>query len=196
MDAELGGSIRVDGQVVLQNFGTHEVGGARITYDGIGELVDQATSQWAKNIVHLDLPSGITMEVFRWANYLDLRIGQLGALEGGQDGSCGNYNGDAQDDSTKAIFSRIGARVSSAECLFTRHSEIRFSRVMEEMLRTQCPSENRKMGTEKCMSTMSESRSLYDACLYDYCFGELEHALQVAKTFATPQELTDGNLIK
>ena len=82
MDAEFGGSIRVDGQVVLQNFGTYEVGGARITYDNIGELVDQATSQWGKQIVHLDLPSGIHMEVFRWANYLDLRIEQLGPLVG------------------------------------------------------------------------------------------------------------------
>ena len=176
-----------------QIFGTYEVGGARITYDNIGELADQATSQLVKQIVHLDLPSGIRMEVFRWANYLDLRIEQLGSLEGGQDGSCGNNNDIAEDDSTQAIFSRIGPRVSSAECLFTHHSEIRVSRVMEEMLRTTCPPANMQIGKQNCVVTMHDPK-LFNACLYDYCFGELEHALQVAKTLATPQELQDGNI--
>ena len=195
MDAELGGSIRVDGQVVLQSFGTLEVGGARITYDNIGELVDQAKSQLgSKQIVHLDLPSGIQMEVLRWANYLDLRIRQLGPLVGGQDGSCGNYNGLAEDDSTQAIFSRIGPRVSSAEGLFTHRTEIRISRVMEEMLRTKCPPANMQIGKENCGVTMHDPK-LYTACLYDYCFGELEHGLQEAKALATPQELQDGNIM-
>jgi hypothetical protein len=199
MEAQYGGSIRVDGNVVLENFGTYDVGGARITYNDMGTLVDEATSQWGKKIVTMELPEGIRMEVFRWANYLDLRISQEGPLMGGQDGSCGNYNGDALDDTTPAIFSRIGPRVSAGELMFQRNTPVHFTRPMAEMLRTKCPVDQMSSGTAECATLFPagapRDQALYDACLFDYCFGEVEHALQVAKTLATTEELKDAGLI-
>ena len=111
----------------------------------------------------------------------------------------------ALDDTTPAIFSRIGARVSDADCLFTRHTEVHFSPPMQEMLRTKCPTEALSAAVEPCSAAVGEShhvnespskKALYNACLFDYCFGQVEHALQVAKEFATTQELKDGGLIK
>ncbi len=91
-----------------------------------------------------------------------------------------------------AIFSRIGPRVISSEYLFKRHTEVHFSRVMQAMM-GQCLPENMQVGKQNCGVTMHDP-NLYNACLYDYCFGHVEHALQVAKTLATPQELQDGNI--
>jgi hypothetical protein len=194
MDAEFGGSIRVNGQPVLSSVGTYSVGGATITYDNQGELVDQAASKYPKNVVHLSLPEGIQMEVFRWGNWIDMRI-QMAPLAGGQDGSCGNFNGLAADDTTVAILDRVGSRVGPGDCLFTRHLPIDFSRPMQAMLAT-CPSDQRNAARDKCILDVGLSdQSLVNACTFDRCFGANEHALQFAKTLATQQELMDGSLL-
>ncbi len=94
---------------------------------------------------------------------------------------------------TAPIFSRIGPRVISSEYLSTRHTEVHFPRVMGEMMRTKCPPANMQIGKENCGVTMHDPK-LHNACLYDFCFAEREHAIQVATTYATPQELKDGNI--
>merc|ERR1711957_559268 len=85
-------------------------------------------------------------------------------------GSCGNFNGDASDDTTPAIFERVGARVEAGANLFSRRVPVEFTSQMDEL---------RMDATAQQMS----------ACLFDGCFGMNEHALQTAKQFAMSSAL-------
>jgi len=190
MEKEFGGSILVDGEPVLAQYGTYSVGGvATLTYDGVGELPDMAASQWTKNIVHMYLPQGVSLTVYRWGNYLDLRI-KMPPLRGGQDGSCGNFNGDPADDTTQAIFERVGVRVGQGEMLFKNRATIVFTPEMEDMLRTNCPAQDLLASREHCQKELPQEASTIqmNSCLFDWCFGMNEHALRTAKTYATPEE--------
>jgi len=52
----------------------------------------------------------------RWDSHVDARI-TMRRQVGGQDGLCGNFNGDIADDTTELIMAR-GAEVSADESLF------------------------------------------------------------------------------
>merc|ERR1719162_27805 len=195
LEAGFGGQIRINGRAVLSEFGTESIGGATVTYDDRGELVDEATSRWAKRAVHLGLPHGIRMTVFRWNNYLDMRI-QMAPLEG-MDGSCGNFNGDASDVTTAQIFERIGARVEAGANLFSRRVPVEFTAQMEEMLHKHCDDNAKYTARQRCTDELrvDATSQQMSACLFDGCFGMNEHALQTAKTFASDEELRDAHLV-
>jgi len=191
MEEAYGGRILVNGQQVLKEFGTTTVGGATIVFDGIGVLVDQAASQWKKNIVHISLPMGIHMEVFRWGNYIDMTI-NMRPLAGGQDGSCGNFNNDPKDDTTQAIFDRIGARIAPGELLMRNRATMAISPQQVKMLQEQCAegSSLRLEANQKCAADLFQGATevQVEACAFDYCFGMNEHALSTAKTYITSEE--------
>lgn len=188
MEHAYGGHILVDGQPVLTSFGTLKVcDGASITYDGIGELPDKAASKWESRIVHMELPHNITFTVYRWGNYLDLKL-EMAPLAKGQDGSCGNFNGDPSDDTTDAILSR-GGRVADKDLLFNKHAEISFTTEEATMLRTNCAAEKLVEGELACRKQMPTATTMQvNGCVFDFCFGMLEHALQTAKNYATPED--------
>jgi len=188
MQQAFGGRILIDGVEVLKNFGTISVGGATVTYNDQGTLVDEAASIWDKNIVHMDLPQGISMTVYRWGNYLDLKMA-MAPLAGGQDGSCGNFNGDASDDTTEAIFNRIGARVAPGGNMFSTRATVQFTPQMGEMLREHCPVETLTRVDKECHAELSNPTTIeINACLFDGCFGSNEHALQTAKQYVSAAE--------
>jgi len=70
--------------------------------------------------VKLTLPSGVLVHVRRYNTHLDAKIvvpRQLGTI----DGQCGNFNGDAKDDSLEAITKRMGStKVLESELLFAK----------------------------------------------------------------------------
>merc|ERR1711963_866035 len=120
------GVLTVDDQPVLTTLPSS------YNLDGIATLTDNAAGIWPKHIVHMDLPKGVSITVYRWANYMDLRI-QMPA-QPGQDGSCGNNNGDAADDSTEQIQKRVGVRVAEGELLFKHHAAIEFTATEQLLL--------------------------------------------------------------
>mmetsp|Transcript_78684 Transcript_78684/g.163627 ORF Transcript_78684/g.163627 Transcript_78684/m.163627 type:complete len:484 (-) Transcript_78684:582-2033(-) len=191
MEHDYGGHILVDREPVLIHFGQITVGNglASIRYDSTGVLPDSAAGRWQKHIVHMSLPKGIELTVFRWANYLDLTI-EMEPLAGGQDGSCGNFNRDASDDTDQAIFSRIGARVDPMELLFTRQTEVVFTQEEEDMLRLQCSADNLVKGERACRQELPSTAPVKEmnACVFDECFGMNAHALRTAKTLASPAD--------
>jgi hypothetical protein len=69
--------------------------------------------------VDVELPLGIKLRVNRLSYRIDLRI-SMRQLHGGQDGHCGNFNGDASDDTTKSIKSRSGHQVHGKDLLFDK----------------------------------------------------------------------------
>merc|ERR1719210_2519675 len=137
---------RIDGQSKMNTFPasyTEYVDGGNgktelftINYNTQGTLVDKATSEFQRHIVHLSLPMGDHMEVLRWDNYLDLRI-RMPKVDG-MDGACGNFNGNAADDTTTAIIARVGARVAPSDLLFDHEANVVVTQEMHMMLQNDC----------------------------------------------------------
>lgn len=78
---------------------------------------------WCDKIVHVFLPLGVIIHIHRWIDgknsseaYMNLIIDMNPTP--GQDGHCGNFNGDGTDDGNDAVSARIGRRVSNAQLLF------------------------------------------------------------------------------
>jgi len=179
------GTPTVNGQPVLPSLGsTYSVsGGGTLTYTTEGELPDKAAAVFPRNVVRMDLPSRVTIEVFRFANYIDLRI-QMPS-QGKQDGCCGNFNKNAADDTTAQIFARIGARVPPAETLFPDQPQVTVTTEMQNMIASNCEEARLAQAKLKCQSEMPPGgpRAVLDACVFDNCFGRNEHALRTAKTY-------------
>mmetsp|Transcript_13383 Transcript_13383/g.31407 ORF Transcript_13383/g.31407 Transcript_13383/m.31407 type:complete len:733 (-) Transcript_13383:118-2316(-) len=70
--------------------------------------------------VDFKLPSGVQVRVDRFSKHIDAQIRMTRAAGGGGgfDGQCGNFNGDASDDTAELIDERIGYQVSDSERLF------------------------------------------------------------------------------
>lgn len=182
-----GGHILVDGTPVLKDFGQYRIGNfATIDYNGQGKLVDEAASVWTTRAVHLSLPMSVRMTIFRWGNYLDLKL-EMPKPVGGLDGSCGNFNNDPSDDTPAAIFQRIGARVPPSELMFNTNAIVQITAEEVAMLRTQCPSRTLASARSECQRELGQQATdvQIQACSFDVCFGMNEHALRVAKNYAT-----------
>jgi len=180
------GELTVDGQPVLYEAfppPKHNLAGlGTLTYSEEGELVDAAAGIWEKRVVRMDLPKTVTVTVFRWKNYIDLRVRM--PRQPDQDGSCGNFNGDATDDTTEAIQLRIGARVAPGELLFGHRAELHFTPEEERLLETCAPAH--KANALKVCSTMElqgpHIPGQMKSCLINNCLGANEHALKYAKS--------------
>jgi len=179
------GPITVDGAPVLQTFpSTYDLKGiASITYSTDGKLVDKATSDFQRHIVHMELPMGIRLTILRWGNYLDFRLAM--APQGGMDGACGNFNGDPTDDATEAVFQRLGARVPDSELLFKGRAPFKLSEVEEKLLDL-CSSTTMARAREECPKQLAgvrdapQDQNALKSCYLDVCFGSNEHVLKMA----------------
>jgi hypothetical protein len=183
------GAITVNGQPVLSTFpSTYPLPGGMgmLRYDNQGELVDKADHDpTTAHILHMDLPSGVTLTVMRWENYIDFQV-EMPKLEE-VDGSCGNFNGRADDDTTEQIMERIGARVSDADLLFQNRHIVKFTAEMHAMLTAGCGGPSLTKATGECQRELpapsQADANTMNACLYDHCFGYNQHALRIAKTY-------------
>lgn len=179
------GPILVDGKPVLSSFPSSYVLGnlATINYNGEGKLVDDATDEWQPHIVHMQLPLNVRFTVLRWENYLDLRL--VMPRQPHQDGSCGNFDGNPMDDTTVAIFSRIGARVPAGELLFQNRVDIQLTSVEEKLLHL-CPKQQKEKAAAVCPRELlhvpeaETNRGVLMSCMLDICFGANEHTLRMA----------------
>jgi len=178
-----GGQILFDGEPALTNFPSSAAlaGVATLRYDGQGNLVDAAQGHLDMRVVHMDLPLGVQVEVFRWENHINVRI-TMAPRVGGQDGHCGNFNGLAEDDTSEQIKARIGMGIVDGECLFHHTSPVR-------------PGPQHSLGECKrehpvkfalALRTCRASDALLDTdrakrgCVFDVCFAGLQYAAQDA----------------
>lgn len=181
------GDIEVNNEPVLTNFpSTYTLpnGKGNIRYDSVGELVDKAQSKHPHRIVHITLPKGVKLVIFRWKNYVDLKI--TSSYFQDMDGSCGNFNGDPMDDTTRAVFDRIGVRVEPGELLFGHREKMEFTPEMQGMLSEHCESDKLVSGELACrkqLPSKQENTMTINSCVFDYCFGMNEHALRTAKKY-------------
>jgi len=155
---------------------------ANIEYNSQGSLVDEATASWQRRIVHLILPNNIRMDIYRWANYLDLRI-TMPRPNFPIDGSCGNFNGILADDSTVAIMDRMGARVEQGQNLFGSRIEVGWTPTEEKLL-SMCPRDKYTRAQGHCNQVFRNTATdrQQKSCMLDYCWGDNHHALRMAKS--------------
>eukprot|EP00403_Amphidinium_massartii_P027038 CAMPEP_0178389482 /NCGR_PEP_ID=MMETSP0689_2-20121128/10141_1 /TAXON_ID=160604 /ORGANISM="Amphidinium massartii, Strain CS-259" /LENGTH=615 /DNA_ID=CAMNT_0020009937 /DNA_START=65 /DNA_END=1912 /DNA_ORIENTATION=+ len=67
--------------------------------------------------VEVSLPSGIQLVLNRFDTWLGLRV-HMSPREGGQDGECGNFNGNPHDDGLANLKQRMSVRVLDDESVF------------------------------------------------------------------------------
>jgi hypothetical protein len=77
--------------------------------------------------VDLEFPLGVKLTVNRQQTYVNVFI-QMPRLLGGQDGLCGNFNGDANDDTLELIVTERNPKVHFGESLFDLEFERRQAR--------------------------------------------------------------------
>jgi hypothetical protein len=169
------GQITCNGQPIALEFPSQtSCGSATVDYDANGAVVDQANKDLQKKIVHIRLQDGTHVQVMRWANHLNARI-TMRKLPF-QDGVCGNFNGDASDDTEGAILARLGGRVPQADLMF--HHRIEAGNAVQKTI-ADCPLEKREHATKICKDSQpSTGGALLDSCIFDVCFGGDQYASQ------------------
>lgn len=180
------GEFLIDGAPACSNFPSRcgIPGLASITYSSQGDLPDEAgTSQGQsgpRRIAHIRLPLKVTVEVYRWNNYLDLRITLPSSIQ--PDGCCGNFNGNPADDSSMAIMERQAARVRKGENMFGHRVEVGWT-ATEEKLLSMCAADKRQRAEQYCHGVFGGEGTVrqHKSCYLDYCWGDNHHALREAK---------------
>jgi len=115
----MSGNVTWDGQPILQDIPSRfEVlsGLVSAEYLDVGRRIDPGMFHRPLRIVEVRLFPEIRLTFNRWDSHVDARI-TMRRQVGGQDGLCGNFNGDIADDTTELIMAR-GAEVSADESLF------------------------------------------------------------------------------
>jgi len=178
--------LTVGGQTVIGAFpGSYRdpAGLFTINYNDQGNVPDIIPEGNEKRVVHINLPSSVTVTVFQWENYMDVQIEM--PKQPGQDGVCGNFNGDLGDDTTQAIFSRVGARIKPAEDRFTGRAKIEFTPQMQKMMNAECKASVQASATGTCTASLGVPASdvIVKSCIFDECFGMNVRARARAKTY-------------
>lgn len=70
--------------------------------------------------IEVQLPRGVRLNINRFPHHLGLAVtmSRLAVGEGGLDGQCGNFNGNAMDDTAELIQQRMGHQVAASDLLF------------------------------------------------------------------------------
>jgi len=166
-------SATYNGNPILTSFpSAFNQAGISAKYDSIGGTLQNGRQGKAMHVVHLSLPGGVNVQINRWTepaegNYINAKITMPAAP--GQDGHCGNFNGNPADDDRLQIRARVGTTgVSQAELLFPgiktpvvagNHPDI-----------NDCPSDKLTLAHDTCKA--KEHKFIPSmGCLIDVCFG-------------------------
>jgi len=172
-----------NGAPILTEFPSHfNQSGLSVDYGNAGILVDPAINPEKKKIVHVKIadgtPEGITIQVNRRTGsrgneYVNWKISMHSRH--GQDGHCGNFNGNAVDDDRLAVLARLGNRGVPAgpELLFATRTPVAAA---DRPDINDCPTATLEAAKADCKATFG-GMSPKMSCLTDYCFVGKEVAL-------------------
>jgi len=103
--------------------------------------------------------------VNRWPNFINAKVDM--PKQNGQDGVCGNFNGDASDDGGKDLHQRFGHGVQSGEELFANSIPWHAPRKMPSSKR--CSTEKLQQAKLICRTAAREAGWSFAECLGDVC---------------------------
>merc|ERR1712190_703539 len=92
-------------------------------YDSNGATMQDGREGKQLHIIHLTLPLNVNVQINRWmeaseGNYINAKITM--SAQPGQDGHCGNFNGNPADDLRIQVRARIGVTgVAQADMIFS-----------------------------------------------------------------------------
>ncbi|CAE8686633.1 unnamed protein product [Polarella glacialis] len=167
---EDGGQITCDGTPILLSFGEAFCGSGRLTYGSAGELVDEAMSFLPHKVVIITLPSGVIVQVNRWSNFMNAMV-KMFPMEG-QDGVCGNFNGDPDDDTGKLVHKRFGNGVPLDELLFATPIPVHIPTAVAAS--SKCSAQLRVQAEAVCRTQMDPTDASAGWALAE-CVGDLCH---------------------
>lgn len=162
-----------DGMPILPAFGSsfnNQL--VQATYNGQGEVLQEGRAGKALHIVHLTLPLGVNIQINRWTeaaegDYINAKIRM--APQPGQDGHCGNFNGNPVDDDRVQIRARVGRTgVAQQDLLFPGLKTLVVQANRPDI--NDCPAGQLDPAKEACKK--KEHKFIPSmACLIDVCFG-------------------------
>merc|ERR1711870_232184 len=144
----------------------------QIQCNSMGGTLQNGREGKALHGVHLQLPLGVSVQVNRWmeaseGNYINAKVHM--SAQPGQDGHCGNFNGNQADDDRLQIRARVGTTgVSPADLLFPG-GKIPVVQANRPDINN-C--EASKLDSAKLLCKKKENKFIPSmACLIDVCFG-------------------------
>jgi len=166
-----------DGKPILTTFNSqfNVAGVVEMQYNGVGVLLQKGRQGKALHVVHIKIfdgtPEGIVIQVNRWnepseGHYINIRISMH--PQPGQDGHCGNFNGNAADDDRVQVRSRLGkVGVPVGELLFKTKTP-----VVQANRPNINDCEASKLDSAKAICKRKEGKLIPSlGCLVDICFG-------------------------
>jgi len=184
----LSGQITWDGVEILGALPSvfSEEGLVSASYGDSGEHVNPRFASLRLRSVVAELPLGVKLTVNRWRGHLDVLL-TMRPLPGGQDGQCGNFNGESADDTHALISARSGGkRVVPADQLLTPAQDPPQGGQESTLTISDCPAETRARAEQTCMrdglkhSGGELPTEFFDDCIFDVCFGAEVFALEDA----------------
>jgi hypothetical protein len=143
----------------------------KIETDSNGEVMQAGRAGKPMHVVHVSLPLGVRLQINRWnepgeGDYINTQITM--SPQPNQDGHCGNFNGDAGDDTRPAIRSRIGTTgVDPADLLFNTKTPVTAPNRPDL---NDCPPDKAEHSRQVC-AARSKSGMANKDCMIDVCFG-------------------------
>merc|ERR1712066_228057 len=142
--------------------------GVSIVYNNHGELLQPGREGRALHVLHVHMPGGVSLQINRWneageGRYINTKITM--PPQPGQDGQCGNFNGNAIDDTRMAVIARLGKDGVPADELYFPGPKTIVNQDLEN-----CPDDTLKSAYETCKG-VSDKFWPHKACLKSVCNG-------------------------
>jgi len=173
----------IDGAPILTNFPSEFNGpdGIRAVYNSQGGYLQQGRAGKQLHVVHLSLPNSVSLQINRWdepgeGDYLNIKITM--PAQPGQDGHCGNFNGNPADDVRTLVRQRVGTTgVDPAELLFNTKHPVVVAPNRPDL--NNCPEDKAIEAHDLCAQKSANHIPTHE-CMIDVCFGGRQFAMQDA----------------
>merc|ERR1712190_335879 len=144
----------------------------QIQYNSMGGTQQNGREGKALHVVHITLPNSVQVQINRWnepneGSYINVKI--MMPKQPGQDGHCGNFNGNQADDDRLQIRARVGVTGVEASALIFAGAKIPVGQANRPDINN-C--EASKLDHAKALCKAKEHKFIPSmGCLTDVCFG-------------------------
>merc|ERR1712190_132250 len=174
---DMGSVVTYDGAPVVTGFpGTGKTADSLVSiqYNQAGDLMDKNLHGKERtveqmHVLHINLPLGVILQVNEWNEpdegpYMNVKITM--PAQPGQDGHCGNFNGNPADDDRTQVRARLGTQGVPAGALLLPGGKTPIAPGNRPDINN-CPEEKLVKFKKECDDQGATSME----CLIDLCFG-------------------------